>query len=511
MNEELDIGKLQRAAELALSNSEYRHKHERADFLVLNRFQKALLESLAHHRFVMGQSGGQVGKSTAAMKYINDCIRAGKHPNRNPPKLDRPYKFVVWVLSESGQTTILGPQTRLIGAYPEGVGGGLLAFRNIKKCIGAHGVPGLVSEVACETDAGEPCIIRFRQYLQGKQALTSEGVDLIVCDELPPDKIIWAELMQRVSATNGTILVVATPGRQQNDILHWFREPGKSKSVVRGSVDDAEHMTQEQKADLAAHYKSISEAEYRSRYLGEEFVAGGRVFSFAPEEVYHRHEVADFGSATKWIFGADLGHGTGEGGHPTAFVLAAYHADVDRVYVCKTYRRNQVLPIDVWSAIRRWPHAGAPVAWGAAEKATVGGQRASFKDLFKREGFRMLPEHARHKDGSVYIETSVNDVQQRLRNGTLLIHPDCQDLLHELLDLERDDDGDVIPVRDDLFSALRYLLMCLSKAKSDTEIIEAGGQGSSPFARLYGTRQSQHDKHPWDIFTGKPLPAGEER
>lgn len=501
MDEEINVAKMQRAAKLALSNSDYRHKYERADFLSLNRFQQALLDGVKRNRFVLGRAGGQIGKSTVAMKYINDCIRIGKHPGRAQPKLDRAFKFVVWVLSESGATTILGPQARLLGAYPTDVGTGLLALRNIKKCIPAHGVAGLVQDVICESDAGEPCVIRFKQYQQGKQALTSEAVDLIVCDELPPSKELWAEFMQRTAATNGTILLVCTPGRQQNDILHWFRDAGKDKLMVTGSVDDAEHMTLTQKSDLAAHYRSISEAEYLSRYLGEEFVAGGRVLSFTPEDAYHRHEVADFGPATKFIMGADLGHGTGEGGHPTAFVLAAYHSDIDRVFICKTYRKNRVLPLDVWSAIRHWPHAGAPVAWGAAESATVGGSRLSFKDLFKREGFRMLPEHARHPDGSVYLETSVSDVQQRLRDGRLLIHPDCQDLIHELLDLERDDDGKIIPIRDDLWSALRYLLMCLRSAKTDTELLE----GSGGFARLYGEgrkSRSYMDPDAGDRFFG---------
>jgi phage terminase large subunit-like protein len=502
MTDELDVSALHRSAELAMSNTEYRRKFERADFLRLNRFQRELLDAVSHNRFVLGRAGGQIGKSTVAMYVTQQAIANGVLPNRTPPRLERAHKFVVWILSESGQTTILGPQTRLIGAYPDAVGTGLLPLRSIKKCIGAHGVPGLISEVNCETDKGEPVIVRFRQYQQGKQALTSEGVDLIICDELPPDKTIWAELMQRVAATNGTILVVATPGRQTNDILHWFDEPGTSKIIVPGAVDDADHMTAQQKSDLAAHYRSISEAEYRSRYLGEPFVAGGRVFSFRPDDVYHQREIKQFGPATRWLFGADLGHGTGEGGHPTAFVLCAYDATTDRVYVCKTYRRNQVLPIDVWSAVRHWPHAGAPVAWGAAENQTSGLSRTSYKDLFKREGFRMLAEHARHPDGSVYIETSVSDIQKRLRNGTLLIHPDCQDLIRELLDLERDDDGKVLAIRDDLFAALRYALMCLKSAKSDTEIVT--GLSAAAIARYVEGTATNSSEQGFDLFSGRP-------
>ena len=77
MDEELNVAKMQRAAKLALSNTAYRQKYERADFLSLNRFQQTLLDGVKRNRFVLGRAGGQIGKSTVAMKYINDCIRIG--------------------------------------------------------------------------------------------------------------------------------------------------------------------------------------------------------------------------------------------------------------------------------------------------------------------------------------------------------------------------------------------------------------------------------------------------
>lgn len=485
--DDIDVTALNRVAQLGLTNSEYRNKHERADFVALNRFQRELLASVSHYSFVCGRAGGQIGKSTAAMLLVNQCVRSGNIPGRPKPKLERSHALVIWILSESGQTTIQGPQQRLLGSYPTEIGTGLLALKNIVRVTPAHGVSGLAQDVYCVTDDGQPVVIRLKQYAQQKQALTSEGVDLIVLDELPSDMGLFTELMQRVSATNGKILLVATPGKQKSEVLYWFRqEDGTRKVIVTGSVDDAEHISDERKKEMAANYRSVSEAEYRSRYMGEEFVAGGAVFNFRPDDVYHRHEVEEFGSSTKWLMGCDLGHGTGSAGSNTAFLLAAYHADIDRVYICKEFRRNQVLPIDVASAIRRWPKSAAPVAWGAAENQTAGYAKQSYRDLFANEGFRMLHKHATHADGSVYIETSVTDIQQRLRDGRLLIHPDCQNLIHELLDLERDEDGRVIDVRADEVAALRYLLMCLKSAKTDADIA-TGFQ--NPFERLYARQQ----------------------
>src|SRR5665213_2388352 len=99
MSDELDVSAINRAAELGLSNSDYRHKYERADFYQPNRFQASLRGAVQDHRFVRGRAGGQIGKSTAAMAYVNECLKSGKHPGRAAPKLDRPYKFVTWILS----------------------------------------------------------------------------------------------------------------------------------------------------------------------------------------------------------------------------------------------------------------------------------------------------------------------------------------------------------------------------------------------------------------------------
>ena len=288
-----------------------------------------------------------------------------------------------------------------------------------------------------------------------------------------------------MAATNGTILVVGTPGRSQNFVLHWFKEPGKSKVLVTGTVDDADHMTAQQKADLAATYRSVSEAEFCLAIWARNLLPGDTRFRSTPTMFITSMNAVTSAPrpAGSWAPTWDMAPGR-EAIRPRLCwprIIMTLTA-----CTCARHRKNQVLPGDVASAIRRWPHAGAPTAWGAAENSTAGMARKSFKDLFADEGFRMLPEHATHKDGSVYIETSVSDIQQRLRDGRLLIHPDCQDLIHELLDLERDQDGKVIPIRDDLFAALRYLLMCLKSAKTDTEL--ATGL-RNPFEKLYAQQQ----------------------
>ena len=119
MSDDLDVAAVQRAAELALSTGEYRRTYERADFLVLNSFQRRLLESVSHNRFVLGRCGGQVGKSTAAM-YLVEGVATGQRPltNRATPTLERAHKIVIWILSEFGQTTIWGRKPGSSGPTP---------------------------------------------------------------------------------------------------------------------------------------------------------------------------------------------------------------------------------------------------------------------------------------------------------------------------------------------------------------------------------------------------------
>jgi phage terminase large subunit-like protein len=386
-----DIPAHHQRAKARLSSSAYRHTYERSDFFLPNAFQQRVLDAMKSYKVICGRAGGQIGKSTVAAFIITQLTTGRwKLTTRKEPKLDRAYKFVCWVLSESGATTILGMQTRLLGAMND-PGSGMLPLRSIKKITGAHGVPGCVGDVEVAMENGDLAIIRFKQFAQGVAGLTSESVDLVVFDELPTgsdSERIWAESMQRTAATSGTVIIVATPGKQLSPVLIWFRENDGKDGVklVTGTVDDADHIEPEQKADIAKRYMSISAATYRSKYLGEEFVAGGSALTFDLEDIVHERDVRSFGSATTWCIGLDLGHGSlAEKASKTAACLLAHDPQTKMTWVCWEWEAR-ALPESIVAHIVELPHGRAPCCWGAAEKSTTGTGVESFAQMFERLG-----------------------------------------------------------------------------------------------------------------------------
>jgi phage terminase large subunit-like protein len=223
-----DVSDIIKRNEGRLENNEFRREFERRDFIHLNRVQMEIVNSPA--RFTFAQCGNQVGKTTGAMYKASYFLTGTPIPNYTGrpwpnPTIDRSYKRVMWIMGgQTGQTAILGAQTRLFGDVISGkIGTGMLPLRAIKKLTYQHGVPGLISDAVIQRDDGELAVCRIRTYSQGKEALTSEAVDFIVMDELPPDLALQTELIARTATTDGSILLTATPGRQLSDVIQWWK------------------------------------------------------------------------------------------------------------------------------------------------------------------------------------------------------------------------------------------------------------------------------------------------
>ena len=514
MTEELterDLADMLRANAGRLDNAAYRHEYERRAFVRLNKFQERLVNSPA--RFTFGQSGNQVGKSTAAALKASYILTGTPIPNYSgrpipDPKIDRSYGRVVWAMGgQTGQTAILGIQARLFGDTIAGrIGTGMIPLRSIKKITYAHGVPGLIQDAVIQMDDGRLSVCRIRTYSQGKEALTSEAVDCIIADELPPDLQLWTELIARLTATDGSLLLAATPGRQQSDVVHWFKDnPGPDKLVVRGTLDDAEHITEDQKQRQAELYKQSSEAEYRSRYLGEEYVGGGYLFRFNVADVTEPYDPAYLDIPwRRFISGLDINHGgTSASAHPQGFVQLAYDDDTGICHVFRAKRFKGVDHANMAAAIKSFEVGDAPIAYGS-DVGQPFGENETFATMLKRLGLNMLPSPAKFENGSNALEPQITMIQDMLSNGKLRIASHCTDLIEELKGMERDERGKVIDVRDDLVAALRYaLMMAKQQARAPADFYHSNGLGRS---RPGGNEIAKGvDDGSWDIFTGRPL------
>jgi hypothetical protein len=478
----IDLGKLRRDAEQHLSNAQYRRKYERRDFFVPNPAQQRLLDTTA--RFVFFQSGNQVGKSTVAAEYVSHYATDTTIPNYtgrvwSDPKLHRAYKRVVWILAgQTGQTALMGMQSALFGDVLSGqIGTGMVPLRAIKKVTYAHGTPGLISEAVIETDNGENALIRIRTYAQGQEALTSEAVDLIICDELPPDMALFTELTARLTATNGRLFLIATPNRQGSPVPRWFMDGKGDKQIVRGSLAEVTHISQEEIAKQAEIYKSISDAEYRTRFHGDPFAGGGNVLRFNIQDIYSDIDRQQLGPSTRYILGLDISHGgLSSRAHPHAAVAVAL--DQLGVYHVLYAQRWQGIDLANFAMnIHHWEVGDAPAAWGQDFLQGIAGTNETYASMLKDYGLNMLHKHTTTAAGSTSAQAGYGIIQTLINAGRLKIQHNCHDLIEEMAALEYDLNGKIIAQFDDIASALRYAIVMAEEHNSARELLPTEGGG----------------------------------
>lgn len=224
-----------------------------------------------------------------------------------------------------------------------------------------------------------------------------------------------------------------------------------SRAVIRMTIDEAGHYTEEERASIIASYPA-HERDARARGIPQ--LGSGRIFPISEDLVkVPQFRIPDY---NVYIGGIDFGWD-----HPTAAVRLAWDRDDDVAYVTAAYKVREATPIVHAAALRgwgdivwSWPHDGLnDVAAGE-----------NLAKQYKKEGLAMLPEHARHADGSNSVEAGLMDMLSRMQTGRLKVF----DHLHEWFDefgMYHRKDGKVVKEFDDLMSATRYGLMMLRHAR----------------------------------------------
>jgi phage terminase large subunit-like protein len=174
--------------------------------------QHAFLASDARHRLL--RTGNQLGKTTAGLaEVIGWCT--GRHPLG---KSTRPPPVEAWVLCASWSQS-LSIQEKLWRLLPKGdlKPGTMWDPRN--------GFGGNQPSVVFQNGS----IIRIKTTRQGPLQLAGATLDLVLCDEPPPQRV-YSELVKRTQAKRGTVLITMTP---INAPVDWIRE-----AVEQGQIED---------------------------------------------------------------------------------------------------------------------------------------------------------------------------------------------------------------------------------------------------------------------------------
>ena len=363
-----------------------------------------------------------------------------------------------WVACATNELVRDNPQKILLGP-PGQLGTGTIPLSAIYgKPTMARGFPDLVDRFQVQHVSGGISSIQFKAYDQGRKRWQGATLDWLWLDEEPPEDV-YGEAQARIVATNGMIFMSMTPLMGMSEVVaHFFPEPdSKYRGMVQMTIEDAGHL---QEHEIEAIIASYSEHERDARARGYPMLGEGLIFSI-PQSSF---EVEAFEIPSHWakLGGVDFGYGD----HPFAAIQIAHDRDSDCVYVTHCYKEKQPIPAMHVSAIRDWNQEGDMVRYAWPHDGTrAWGESGPIKDIYAHEGLLMLGSHATFKTGGYSPEAAANLMLSRMQTGKLKIFAHLGPLFAEIASYHRKN-GQIVPKKDDLISALMKAMMMLRKARA---------------------------------------------
>lgn len=439
---------------------EERQKFRKLDFYKPYPKQKQFHDLGAIKRERLLMAGNQVGKTYSAAAEVAFHL-TGEYPEDwKGRKFTKP--VTIWIGGESSLLVRDAPQKLLCGkpGVDAEFGTGLIPKSSfVDKPSLARGVTDAFDtlQVIHKTDGIEDGVstATFKSYEQGRTKWQAGTVDVIWGDEEPPDDV-YGEMLARITATDGMIMITFTPLKGRTKVvMRYTDEPSSDRAVVSMTIEDAQHIKAEDRAKIIAGY---ARHEREARAKGIPLLGSGAIFT-EPEENVTETGMRDVPIYFAKLWAIDFGIGED---HAFAAVLLLWDKDKDIVHVHHTVRMVGALPIQHAAAMKAVA-ADVPVAWpqdGTAREKSG----AVVSGLYKKEGLRMLPEHATFAKGGYSTEAAIREMEQREATGRLKIASHLQDYFEERRFYHRKD-GLVVHLKDDILSATQKGLMMLRFSK----------------------------------------------
>jgi hypothetical protein len=219
------------------------------------------------------------------------------------------------------------------------------------------------------------------------------------------------------------------------------------RAVIQMTIDDAEHYTPQQRADIIDRYP---EHEREARVKGIPIFGDGRVFPISEERLL----IEEFAIPTSWpqIIGLDFGFA-----HPFAAVCVAWDRDTDTLYLTREFRQSETTPVIHSAALRPWGD-WVPCAWPHDGLSHDKGSGRTLRDQYAGQGLNMILERATFPNGEHGFEAGIMEMLDMMRTGRWRVFKHLTGWLGEFRLYHRED-GLIVKVRDDLLSASRYAMM----------------------------------------------------
>ena len=386
-------------------------------------------------------AGNQLGKTIGG--GFEAAIHAtGRYPDWwGGRRFDKP--TVGWAAGVTGESTRDTVQRVLLGR-PNAHGTGSIPKDAIESAVAARGVADLIDTIRIKHVSGGFSTIGLKSYEKGRAKWQGETLDWVWFDE-EPDAGIYTEGLTRTNATGGLVWMTFTPLMGMSDVVRRFLlEESTDRSVTAMTIEDAEHYTPEQRAQIIASYPAH---EREARANGVPVLGSGRVFPIAEEDV----RCAAFEIPKTWprLGGLDFGWD-----HPFAAVELAWDRDTDKIYVTKCHRQREATPVLHAAALKPWG-AWLPWAWPHDGLQHDKGSGEQLATQYRTAGLNMLGVRATFEDGTFGVEAGISRMLQRMQTGRLKVFDHLNEWFEEFRLYHRKD-GLIVKVKDDLMSATRY-------------------------------------------------------
>ena len=408
------------------------------------------------------RSGNQLGKTFSGAHEV------AMHLTGEYPDWWRGYRFtgpiIAWATGDAGDSVRDTTQRLLIGE-PNRWGTGAIPARCLTPMMSkARGVTGLLDYIRIKSRFGGTSMLRFRYYKQERTTWQGPPVDLIWYDEEPPEDM-YAEGQARTIKTRGITIITYTPVKGRTQVTQKYIVEKIRPSTYHDTlmtIDDAGHMTPEK---IKEEKERWPEHEWPARLYGQPMQGEGLIYPVSESDiVVPPREIPDY-----WPQLGALDFGWT---HPTAAVRIVHDRDNDIVYVVAEYRLaktqtdQHVINLKPWGAHLKWswPHDG--------EQVNDRGYGIATSQIYRNAGLKMMPRHSgyphREADGSsrlsrTSVERGIQDILDRMRNGTFKVFSNCAMWLEERRLYHRKDNK-IVKQEDDLMDATRVAIMSLRHA-----------------------------------------------
>jgi phage terminase large subunit-like protein len=410
-------------------------------------------------------AGNQLGKTEVGAYECAVHMTGLYPPDWTGRKFDHPVKC--WIAGETS-TAVRDTQQKKLCGEP-GVlamfGTGMIPKETFTdKPSLARGVTDAYDTIQVKHKSGGTSIGRFKSYEQGRTKFQADTLDFVWCDEEPAIDI-YSECLARITATNGMLYSTFTPMLGTTKMVAKFRDEfSPDRAMLVMTIEEAEHISPENRIKILAGYPAH---QRQARAYGIPLLGSGAIFTVDPASIMEEsidHVPSYWGK----LWGIDFGIN-----HPFAAVLGLYDRDNDCIHIHHAFRLSDALPI-IHASLMKPIGADVPVAWPQDGTQRDKGSGEVLAQLYKKQGLRMLPQHAMFESGGSSTEAAVADMDERMKTGRLKVAKHLQEWFEEYREYHRKD-GLIVHERDDIMSATQRIIM----AKRFAQNVQLGGKRRS--------------------------------